>query len=452
MAMPIAVGETIIFLAPAARGEPFPAAAPDPEQLSRQWQERTHAVRLDLPDEQLQDAFYASLAYILVEERGANIHPGPLVHDAFWVRDAAMIGYALERAGLASAVSGSAETILAQIGPDGRVTAVRDSAGKSLGRTELEAPGQAAFGLVEYARYANDSAFLGRAYGPLATALRAAWNERDGSGLLPPNESAEDLGPANQQHYWDDLWLMTGLQEAAAAALQLARGADQAEFEADLTSLRTVLLDTIGSAGLAVIPNSLADTTSSATARGASPALWPLQVLDPSSQLVRDSFEGYYDQFVEPNQGAYHHLYGQWWPYGGLELAHDFLFLGMQPQLQQVLGYTLAHQTAPGLFAWAEGVDPKGGFGEGDMPHGWAAAELVNLVHDMLAYEQDGQLIVGAGVPPEWKGKPFSAHGLPTQFGNLDLDVSADGAVRVSGVTPPKGAVLRFPFPAHLAA
>jgi len=176
-------------------------------------------------------------------------------------------------------------------------------------------------------------------------------------------------------------------------------------------------------------------------------------VLDRTSLLVRDSFRAYYQRWVQPNDGAYHHLYGQWWPYGGLELAHDFLFVGMRPEMQQVLDFTLAHQTAPGLFAWAEGVDPvTSGFAEGDMPHGWAAAELVNLVRDMLLYEDGGRLVIGAGVPPSWRGQPFSAKGVPTQWGRADVIVSADGAVQVTGVAPPGGISLALPFPAHLTS
>src|SRR5262249_20813163 len=151
----------------------------------------------------------------------------------------------------------------------------------------------------------------------------------------------------------------------------------------------------------------------SAMARGSTPAVWPLRVLPGQDSLVRDSFRTYYERFVKGDGGAYRHLYGQWWPYGGLELAHAFLLTGMQAEMQQVLNYTLAHQTAPGMYAWAEGVDSQtGGFGEGDMPHAWASAELVNLVRDMLLYEDGDTLVVGAGVPAAWQGKAWSARDL----------------------------------------
>ncbi|MGH2363841.1 MAG: hypothetical protein ACRDHX_04225, partial [Chloroflexota bacterium] len=419
----------------------------------RQWQLTTHAVQLHLPDTQLQAAYYSSLAYMLVEQRGNQIHPGPLVHNAFWVRDAAMIGYALERAGLVQYVRGSAEATLAAIQPDGRVTAVTAANGQPEAALELDAPGEAAFSLAGYARFSGDDAFLRRAYHPLMLALTAALGQRGADGLLPPNLSAEDLGPASQQHYWDDLWLLTGLREGQWAAARLDHPGDVAKLAAAEDELRRALLAAIAATGAGYIPNNAVDTTSSAMARGSSPALWPLQVLDPSSPLVSASFAHYDAAFIQPFGGAYHHLYGQWWPYGGLELAHDFLFLGMRQPLDQVLRYTLAHQTAPGLYAWAEGVDAAtGGFGEGDMPHGWAAAELANLVRDMVLYSHGSQLVVGAGVPASWAGQAISIANAPTRWGNASITIAPDGAVRVSGVNPPGGVVLNLPFPAHLLA
>jgi len=449
----LAPGASTTFLAPGGPGVPLPAAAADPSEVARQWQRTTHAVQIHLPEAQLEAAYYSSLAYMLVEQRGNQIHPGPLVHNAFWVRDAALIGYALERAGLVQDVRGSAEATLAAIQPDGHVIAVTAASGQPEAAVELDAPGEAAFSLAEYARFSGDGAFLRRAYGPLMLALHTALGQRGADGLLPANQSAEDLGPASQQHYWDDLWLLTGLQEGQWAATRLGHSGDVAELTAAEDQLRQALLAAVAGTRAGYIPNNAGDTTSSAMARGSSPALWPLQVLDPSSTLVRASFAHYDATFIQPFSGAYHHLYGQWWPYGGLELAHDFLFLGMRQPLWQVLGYTLAHQTAPGLYAWAEGVDPAtGGFGEGDMPHGWAAAELANLVRDMLLYGQGSQLVVGAGVPASWAGHTISIANAPTRWGNASVIIDPGGAVRVSGVHPPGGVVLKLPFPAHLLA
>jgi hypothetical protein len=291
---------------------------------------------------------------------------------------------------------------------------------------------------------------LQRAYPSALAVLRHAMQARDASGILPPNESAEDLGAADQHHYWDDFWLLTGLREAQSAAIQMGRDADAAELSQDSIQLSGSLLASIDASGSDVIPNGPEDLTSSAMARGTTPALWPLPTLDASRPLLQRSFEAYYQRFM--NNGAFRHLYGQWWPYGGLEVAHGLLLLGDRDQVQQTLAYTLDHQTFPGLFAWAEGADPAtSDFAEGDMPHAWASAELVNLLRDMLLYEDGDRLVVGAGVPASWAGKPFAVHHAPTRWGPVDLTVSADGQVTVAGAQPPGGIELRLPFPSHLA-
>ncbi|MFI5267023.1 MAG: hypothetical protein ACHQ7M_06560, partial [Chloroflexota bacterium] len=409
-----------------------------------------HHVQLDLPDSQLESAFYASLGYILESESRGRIHPGPLLHDAFWVRDAAMIGYALGRAGLIDAVQGSAEAVVEAIRSTGQVNAITNPDGRPRADVEWDAPGEAAFVLVEYARSSGDTSFLERAYPKLLASLRYALRARDSTGILPPNESAEDLGPATQHHYWDDFWLLAGLQDAQFAASQLGDVAGKAELAEASNQLRTSLLASIAASGSDVIPNGPEDLTSSAMARGATPALWPLPVLEGSSPLLRRSFEAYYQRFMEG--GEFRHLYGQWWPYGGLEVAHALLFLGDRDSVQQTLAYTLDHQTFLGLYAWAEGVDPKtSDFAEGDMPHAWASAELVNLVRDMLLFEDGDRLVVGAGVPASWAGKPFAVHNAPTRWGKVDLSVSATGQVRLTGAQPPGGVDLRLPFPARLA-
>jgi hypothetical protein len=139
--------------------------------------------------------------------------------------------------------------------------------------------------------------------------------------------------------------------------------------------------------------------------------------------LLSRSFQHYYDLWIAPDEGGFRHVQGQFWPYGGLELAHAYLRLGRLDVLHQILGWTLSHQTLPGTFAWSEQVNPdQGGFSGGDMPHAWAAAGYATLVREMLISEHRGALELFSGVPDWWlqDGRVIALENVPTHFGMLD--------------------------------
>jgi hypothetical protein len=163
------------------------------------------------------------------------------------------------------------------------------------------------------------------------------------------------------------------------------------------------------------------------------------------------SFRAYYQTWLEPQGGGYRHVEGTLWPYGGLGIAHAMLRLGMLPQTWQVLDWTLAHPTLPGTYAWGEGVSATdGGLELGDMPHSWAAAELISLLRDLVIAEQDGWLQVNPGIPDNWleAGKHVVLRNAPTEYGpasvSLVRGLSSDLSVQVEG-SPPRGWRVRMP-------
>src|SRR5207249_809189 len=65
---------------------------------------------------------------------------------------------------------------------------------------------------------------------------------QDGSGLLPPGASAEDLGPAEDRHFWDDFWAVIGFRDAALAAEVVGDSTRAAELRADADALLSATL------------------------------------------------------------------------------------------------------------------------------------------------------------------------------------------------------------------
>jgi hypothetical protein len=457
----------LAFAFPATPGDPFPATDLDVKarlaQETAAWGEATGQTVLDLPDALVEGGVPASIGYLLLALDPDGPHPGPLAHDALWVRDAAYIGLALLQFGHADAVREYIPAVLGAQEADGRVPPIQ---GENIpwDDDEWDAQGQAIFLVTSYYRYTGDVDTLRQWYPSLRAAahfitrLRASQADVPGParGLLPPSKSAEDIGPPDWHHYWDDFWAVAGLEEATYAARQLGKTEDAVWMQTEADALREAILASVEAVmgpEPAYIPGAVEGVEGSAMARGTVPALWPVEVLPRETPLLARSFDYYHQLWVAPHNGGFRHREGQFWTYGGLELAHAYLRLGRMDVLHQILGWTLTHQTLPGTFAWAEQVDPSnGGFSGGDMPHAWAAASYVTLVREMLISERGEALELFTGVPDWWlgAGQNLALEDAPTHFGALTLrtessveqtDAGWNGVLvlALSGATPPDG-------------
>ena len=446
---------TLSFAAPVGSGSSA-SVVKDPSAAQGRWQELLHDSSIQVPDSRVTDAYYASLAYILMSNDGGALHPGPLLHDAFWYRDSAYMLSALERSGLLSEARALMPALTRFQTPDGEFPAnvsTHTETGHRRGDPEWDSQGEGIHALVDYARFSHDPSWL-KAQWP-AINLAAGWLERllSPDGLLPPGQSAEDLGPADQRHFWDDFWGVIGFRDAAYAASQVGDTARANQLSSEAQALLSATL-AAGQPGLqreGIFPNSPSSQQTPADARGTSPAVWPGQLL--GKDFARAQFQGYFDRFVKPYGGAFRHENNNFWPFGGLEIAHGSLFAGLPDQTNSILDWQLDHQTARGVWAWGDEVSQDGSrLIGGDMPHGWTAAEYVCLVRDMLLYERGDTLQLAAGVRADWlaDGKAVAVNGLPTYFGSLTYRLSRAGpAVTLDLQTttpPPAGYDLHLPF------
>jgi len=462
-----AESRSLAFAFPAAPGDDFPTSPPDVDAHLQEslaaWEAATSHVTIDLPDDLVEAGMRTSLGYLLLALDPDGPHPGPLAHDALWVRDAAYIGLALLQFGHADQVRDLIPAVLGAQEASGRVPPIQ---GENIpwDDDEWDAQGQAIFLVTAYYHYTGDEALLREWYPALRAAAQFIVDLRAGQagaigparGLLPPSKSAEDIGPPDWHHYWDNFWAVAGLQEAAYAARQLGETADAAWMQAEAETLRDAILASVEAVmgpEAAYIPGAVEGVESSAMARGTVPALWPVEVLSRDLPLLARAFDHYHQLWVAPYKGGFRHRAGQFWPYGGLELAHAYLRLGRTDVLHQILGWTLSHQTLPGTFAWAEQVSPvDGGFSGGDMPHAWAAAGYATLVREMLFSESDGALHLFAGAADWWlsDGQSIVVENAPTHFGPLDLrtestlqqsDAAWQGTLTLTlaGAEPPGG-------------
>jgi len=471
---------SVEFRAPAAALEPTPenlttlisdSFEHQHARVAEAWRAALTRTTFDVSDARFSNAFRASQAYLLLNRRGAAPRSGPLAHDAFWVRDAAYLGQAMERAGFAAENQATLEALVATQRDDGSFPAITDAA-VARPVDEWDAQGEAIAALVAHYRFGHDRAWLAGVYPSVASAARfqdalrgrTLSEDPETRSLLPANMSAEDLGSAAWHHYWDDLWAIAGYREAAFAANETGQTADAADFLARADDLQRSTLQSVSMVdartGTLFVPNGPEDVVSSAMARGTTPALWPVRSLRGGSEslnLLSTSFRAYYQMWISPQGGGYSHYLGTLWPYGGLGIAHAALRLGMLESTWQVLDWTMAHQTLPGTYAWGEAINPQtGGLELGDMPHSWAAAELVSLLRDLVVSEQDGVLLVNPGTPDSWleSGKHVVLQNAPTEYGPVNVSLSrapatpggglADLTIQLDG-TPPDGWQVRVP-------
>ncbi|MGH2469489.1 MAG: hypothetical protein ACRDGF_05410, partial [Chloroflexota bacterium] len=389
------------------------------------WRALLRPGSISLPDARLTAAYSASLAYILMSNDGGALHPGPLLHDAFWYRDSTYMLGALERNGnLAQARALLAAMLHFQL-PNGSFPAnvsTHTQVGHPRGSPEWDAQGEAVHALVQYYRFSHDKTWLASVWPSINMGIQ--WLDTltatQPDGLFPPGASAEDLGPANQRHYWDDFWGVIGLRDASFAAGILGdaatQGSDAAQAAALLARVMRAAQPALHSDG--IIPNGPNDLRSPAVARGATPAVWPGQLLPAS--LAAPIFQRYFQRFVQPYDGAFNEADDNVWTLGGLELAHAALYLGLTSETSEMLAWFIDHPTARGVYAWGDEVTRDGSrLAGGDMPHGWTAAEYVSLLRDMLLYESGNRLELAAGVQSSWLKAPQGVRvsSLLTTFG-----------------------------------
>ncbi|HYF90090.1 hypothetical protein [Azospirillum sp.] len=429
--------------------------------------------RLPGPVGHLWSLYRICRATLLILSDDGAIHPGPTIYDSFWIRDSSVEG-------IACALAGDLELPETQFGrhyttretfhnqEPGTIGPARKHGffGGEHEQTDREwdSNGQAlwAFGRFDRIR--------GTGYGFGASMLTpyvmegARWirDNRSAFGLLHDGWSAEHLGDKGKPHYWDDFWALAGLWEAAQLAQRL-----QAPHAGELwdiyDSVRISTADSIRwvlgeqrrqGCWQTFIPTGPADVGRlDSTLIGTVAYFHPCRLymgakLGPDIDLAaRLTLETIWAHFMD--EGGFRHdsAWRAYGPYLTLQLAHAFLLVGDIARMDQCLFWSVDRaayakiRAFPGAASGWQVV--QGAWNEqhcypiakdfarpvddwwymGDIPHGWAAAELITLVRDILFFEADEDrnphVWVAPGLPPHWLAgdQTVAVHDAPTLFG-----------------------------------
>jgi len=394
------------------------ARLPTAAQVAHGWRvQLDRGLQVSVPEERLQRAVDATRADLLLLHDGDEITPGPYTYHRFWFRDSAYLLTALDRWGFHDEAAQVLRSYPRRQHPDGFFASQR---------LEWDSNGAALFAIAEHFRLTGDGELL-RALLPSvhrgARWIRRKRRERrragpEVQGLLPAGISAEHLGPFDF-YYWDDFWAWRGLLDAAELFRAVGDEEKATAFNTVAAELSAAVLASLelaaarlGRRVMPAGPNRGVD----AGMIGSLAACYPLRLLaagDPwvagTASIIRDRFcVG--DAFF---QGISHTGLGT---YLTLQLAFVELEAGDARALSR-LRWML--DAATPTFTWPEAIHPQlGGGCMGDGHHGWAAADFLTIVRNLLVREtHDGGVALMSLLPPEWAGQAVDVRGAPTHAG-----------------------------------
>lgn len=447
-------------------------------ETADRWRTMLNRVSFDLPASArgLIDVVRTNLAYILINADGPALQPGPRAYERSWIRDGAFTSAALLRLGFPEEVRAYARWYATYQYPDGKIPCCVDRNGADT-VPENDSNGQWLYTLSQYYRFSRDIGFLSEMWPSVLKAveyIEVLRNQRltpeyDAPekalfrGLVPESISHEGYSSRPVHSYWDNLFVLLGLKEAAYMALALGETEHAARFrelsEEFRTDLYTSVKLSMAKHGIDFFPGAaeLGDFDFTATTIAVDP-VGEHQYL-PHAPFNR-ALELYLQNFDRRKNGEV--IVGNYTPYE-IRIVGTLIRLGMQSRAHELLRYFLTGQRPAAWHHWAEIVwhdynDPRF---IGDMPHTWIGAEFIRAVRCLFAYERssDHSLVVAAGIPEAWVRSPegLQIKRFPTYHGTLNyslrlvdgghvrLDMSGDIVVPPGGivVTSPMGAPLR---------
>jgi len=426
------------------------------------WKLALNRVSIELPPSaaRVTNTLRAQLAYILLNTRGPQIHPGARSYARSWIRDGSMIGAALLRLGHPEEVRAFLEWYAPYQFPNGKVPCCVDARGADP-VPENDSHGELVYAIADYFRYTGDTAFLAKMWPHVTGAvsymdsLRAQrltpeYDKpamRAFRGLFPQSISHEGYSAKPMHSFWDDLFGLRGYKDATFIATVLGHADAAREYAAKRDTFRADIMASYRASmaehHIDFLPGSveLGDFDATSTTVGVAPVGELASLPDTA---LRRTFEKYWENSQKRRSGTVH--WDNYTPYE-LRTVGTFVRLGEKQRALSMLDFFFQGQRPAAWHEWAEVVwhdrdTPKF---IGDMPHTWVGSDYIRSVLDMFAYdrESDSALVVGAGIAEKWVTEVpgVKVHALGTPYGPIDLDIRARGDSLVARI----GGELRVP-------
>lgn len=406
------------------------------------------AVRLDLPDAGVRDAFYAGLGDLFImREPLANGYvgsvPGTEGYRSTNPFEPALAGIAIGQAGLHTEAADGLRVHLDMQEPDGNWADPKGWAHHMWG-----ASGMKAWSAMEHYRLTGDRTYLEAVYPRMRASSRWQEGQRRKSrvlkeGVHPPEYGLmpRGMGDGGLMHgkdyfgvfYTHNILAVFADRLSLEAAGILGRAEDIGElrriYETASADLRASLeAGAIEENGIRWIPGSPGDTSGSRW--GGLYALFPAGLLAPNHPLVTGTIHKM-EQALSPGGQPLNTGWmkdGAWVAITLDNLAEALLIRGEADRAASYLYSTLNHGTP--LYSWCEerGQEPGTKKTSGDRQHLWTPLAVVRYVRDAMVLERDTTLHLAAGTARSWlePGKTLGVANAPTHFGNVSYRVMSD--------------------------
>ena len=465
--------KTFIVQMPAGKSADFNA------DLSKQtgfWKNELNRVYIDIPETRITDVMKTNIAYILINKDGPWVKPGSRNYCHSWIRDGALTSASLLRMGINDEVKLWLDAVSSKVLDNGYVPYIVFEGGNPIGLNdngtgegvEWDSQGEYVFAVRNYIDYSGDKAYLPTVYPKVLKALEFTRSLRRRNmtdefksdakkkpyyGILPKSNSHEGYYPA-QHSYWDDFFAIRGFKDGIYLA-ELMGDAESADWMTkELDDFRKCLYESIRLVverdRLDYIPGCVEkgdfDATSTAIAIVAAGELEYMP-----KELLKNTFDKYYTEFCKGMVAGRERTFT---PYE-VRTANAFFKMDQRNRGLTMLRYFLKDSVRP--YAWnhmAEVVHAKVRAPSyiGDMPHTWVGSGYVDAVRTMFVYEDNGRLILGAGLDPEWFEKGIEVKEMPTLYGKICYKIIKTGDkieyFIYGNAKPPKG--FKFVLPKEL--
>jgi len=397
-------------------------------QFRTGWEKRlSEGASLHFRQRRLTESFLVSKAHLHTFDRGSNMTPGALTYSLCWIRDSAFMIHALDKLGFHDQAREKLQDLPSRQNREGCFVSQEG---------EWDSNGLAIWAMLEHYKLTMDKEFLQEVYPAMAKGARWIEHKRQQTkhkpsshaGLLPASISAEHLGPMDH-YYWDNFWCLAGVQGTALAARILGKDADAQRFSnsarAYWHAIERSLQCSDKRLGMACLPASPCRRMDSG-AIGSLCAVYPLGLLKASHPRVVNTIKLFEDRFLVGEGFFQEHFHSGVNCYLSAHLAQCYLAMG-NPRVWRMVRYLL--KNASSTYTWPEAFHPitKGGcMGEGH--HGWATAEWILLLRNLLFFEEGENLRLTRLllVDDLECGNTFSVRSAPSYFGKVSFKISAD--------------------------